>query len=190
MSFKKAHEVADVAEEIIKKHHPHLVDAIEKGLIGFYFKSGNNDWAGKAKKCTAFERFTTGCMLFVFIDNDAWKVFNEKQKEALVDHELCHFTRMKEEKFNPDTQKMEFVWADAEDPDNWKIREHDVEEFSDVIVRHGLWETGIERFALAVRNADHQISIEDYGLGEESEPRRRLPFTVEPGGIVNINQMQ
>ncbi|KRT95447.1 putative metallopeptidase [Bacillus glycinifermentans] len=35
-------------------------------------------------------------------------------------------------------------------------REHDVKEFSEIIERHGLWDTGIETFAEAVRETDHQ----------------------------------
>ncbi|WP_164970356.1 putative metallopeptidase [Bacillus subtilis] len=53
------------------------------------------------------------------------------------------------------------VYGAATDPDSWGIREHDVEEFSEIIERHGLWDTGIETFAEAVREADHQMSISD-----------------------------
>lgn len=59
-------------------------------------------------------------------------------------------------------EKWKDEWLEAEDPDSWSIREHDVEEFSDVIRRHGLWDTGIERFAEAVREADYQMNFEDY----------------------------
>ncbi|WP_420469261.1 putative metallopeptidase [Bacillus licheniformis] len=41
------------------------------------------------------------------------------------------------------------------------MREHDVEEFSEIIERHGLWEKGIESFAAAVREADYQMNIDD-----------------------------
>ncbi|MCM3138156.1 hypothetical protein M3573_07680 [Bacillus safensis] len=34
-------------------------------------------------------------MLFVFVNKEAWKAMNKKQLAALVDHELCHFTRIK-----------------------------------------------------------------------------------------------
>jgi hypothetical protein len=103
--FEEAPEVREMASKIIDKYHPHLKDA--KEVIGYYFRDGNSDWAGKAKKCTAFERHVTGYMLFVFINKDAWRLFTPDQ-------------------------------------------------------RHGLWETGIEKFAAAVREADYQMELEDY----------------------------
>ncbi|EKN67854.1 hypothetical protein BAZO_08229 [Schinkia azotoformans LMG 9581] len=91
--FDKAYEVQVIAEELIKMHHPHLLDAIDEELIGYFFRDGNADWAGKAKKCTAFERYVTGKLLFVFINSDSWDAMKPDQRKALVDHELCHFTR-------------------------------------------------------------------------------------------------
>ncbi|WP_235354800.1 hypothetical protein [Bacillus sp. WP8] len=41
------------------------------------------------------------------------------------------------------------------------IREHDVEKFSEIIERHGFWDTGIESFAAVVWEADHQMNIDD-----------------------------
>jgi hypothetical protein len=188
--FDRAHEVRSVAANIIFNHHPHLEDAYNEDLIGFYFKGGNNDWAGKAKKCTAFERFSTSHILFVFIDERAWKVYSEPQRRALVDHELCHFTRQKTMEYNPETQKQEPKWCDADDPDNWGIRDHDVEEFSEIISRHGLWETGIERFASAVRSADYQMTIEDIeeGMDDEPEEQPMKAYSVDRGGVVALKK--
>lgn len=86
----------------------------------------------------------------------------EEQRAALVDHELCHFTREEWEEPDPKVQsKWVTVYGAATDPDSWGIREHDVEEFSEIIERHGLWDIGIETFAEAVREADHQMTISD-----------------------------
>jgi len=159
--FDKAEEVQEIAEQLIKMHHPHLMDAIDKDLIGYYFRDGNADWAGKAKKCTAFERHITRKMLFVFINRDYWNSMNIEQQKALVDHELCHFTRANTKDYDNDKKEWVISYEDAHDPKNWGIRDHDVEEFSDIIKRHGLWETGIEKFAAAVRDADYQMSIDD-----------------------------
>ncbi|MEY8820583.1 putative metallopeptidase [Bacillus subtilis] len=79
---------------MLKAHRPHLKNA--KQQIGFYFREGNGKWAGKAKKCTAFERHMTDYMLFVFINKAAWKMMLEEQRAALVDHELCHFEEWEE----------------------------------------------------------------------------------------------
>jgi hypothetical protein len=166
--FEEANEVKEIAEELIDKYHPHLKDA--KELIGYYFRDGASDWAGKAKKCTAFERFVTGKMLFVFINSDAWKAMKHDQRVALVDHELCHFSRKSIQDVDPKTGKWINIYDPEDKAESWSIREHDVEEFSDIIKRHGLWDTGIEKFAAAVREADYQMSLEDV----EREERRVL----------------
>jgi Putative phage metallopeptidase len=159
VGFEESVEVRQVAEKIIDEHHPHLKDA--KHVIGFYERDGKSDWAGKAKKCTAFERHVTDYMLFVFINKDAWSYLLPEQKEALVDHELCHFSRSYYKEHDKEKDEWITKYEDATDPDSWSIREHDVEEFSDIIKRHGLWETGIENFAEAVREADYQMNLDD-----------------------------
>lgn len=160
-NFKKAPEVEYIARELIAEFHPHLQDAIDK--TDFYKRLGGGvDWAGKCKKCTSFERHLTGKMFFIFVNDDIWAAMSPMQREALVDHELCHIKRSRTEQLNPETGEVKLIWANKDNPDNWSVREHDVEEFSDVIHRHGLWETGIEKFAVAVRKASYQMTIEDF----------------------------
>lgn len=159
--FDKAEEVQVIAEQLIPQHHPHLADAVDEDLIGYYFRDGNADWAGKAKKCTAFERHITGKILFVFINRDSWNSMGLEQRTALIDHELCHFTRNSFKDYDNEKKEWIITYEDALEPKNWGIRDHDVEEFSEIIKRHGLWETGIEKFAAAVRDADYQMSLDD-----------------------------
>jgi hypothetical protein len=163
--FERSDEVRVIAENLIDKFHPHLSDA--KDVIEYYLRYGTAEWAGKAKKCTAFERHVTGRNLFIFINSEAWEALKHPQRVALIDHELCHFVRENEEYYDDFAQRLVTRWADAKDPDSWHLRDHDVEEFSEVIARHGLWEQGIERFAVAVRNAPHQVTLfEDLGRRE------------------------
>lgn len=161
VEFKESLEVREIAEEIIDLHHPHLEDA--KNLIGYYMREGNSDWAGKCKKCTAFERHLTKRTFFIFINEEVWDGLSTEQRVALVDHELCHIVREKEEQLDKETKKVVMGWANRDNVNNWKIREHDVEEFSEIIQRHGLWEQGIESFAVAVRQVDHQMTFDDLG---------------------------
>lgn len=161
IDFEEAPEVAKMAGKLIDAHFEHLKDA--KDVIGFYFREGGADWAGKAKKCTAFERHITGYQLFVFINQGVWEALHDEKRKALVDHELCHFSRTKKQEYSDELQKWVNEWSPADDPDSWGIRDHDVEEFSDVIRRHGLWDTGIEVFAAAVRNAPYQTDLFEDG---------------------------
>ena len=166
VDFEEATVVREMAQSIIMEHHPHLHDA--RDMVGYYFRHGSSDWAGKAHKCTAFERHVTGYMLFVYINHDAWKALKHEQRLALVDHELCHFFRKSEQVYSPDAQQFVDKWLSVDDSDSWSMRDHDVEEFSEIIVRHGLWEQGIEKFAAAVRATGYQMTFDDV-----MEQRRR-----------------
>lgn len=166
--FKESPRIREIAEKIISKYHPHLQDAID--VIGFYVRSdGGVDWAGKAKKCTSFERDVTGRILFVFILHSAFENWPPEKLEALIDHELCHIRRKTGTIItDPNTMKViKREWAKKDDPDNWYIQDHDVEEFSDVIRRHGLWDQGVERFAEAVREVEYQMTIFDAAAEEQ-----------------------
>lgn len=168
MSYKKSPRIRAIAEMLIDDHHPHLRDA--KELVEYYVRDDSGvDWSGKCKKCTSFERFLTKMMFHIFIIEPAFERWPIEKLTALVDHELCHIQRdTGMEVIDPATGKVvRKEWANKDDPEKWHIREHDVEEFSDVIHRHGLWERGIEKFAEAVRDADYQMSIYDAEREEE-----------------------
>ncbi|HHV63841.1 MAG TPA: hypothetical protein GXX46_02005 [Peptococcaceae bacterium] len=160
--FEKAPRVREIAEKLIDDHHPHLRDA--KDLIEYYIRDdGGVNWAGKCKKCSAFERFLTGKMFHIFVIAPAFEGWPMEKLRALIDHELCHIQRKTGiVVIDPTTGEItRKEWASKDDPENWLIREHDVEEFSDVIYRHGLWDTGIEKFAEAVRDAEYQMTLFD-----------------------------
>lgn len=169
MPYQISPRIRDIAERLIDDHHPHLKDA--KELIEYFIRDTSSiDWSGKCKKCSGFERFLTEKMFHVFIIEPALECWPMEKLEALVDHELCHIHRETGlEVLDAKTGKfIRKEWAEKSNPDNWSIRDHDVEEFSDVIRRHGLWEQGIEKFAEVVRNADYQMTIYD-AEGEQDE---------------------
>jgi hypothetical protein len=160
--FEIAPRIREIAEELIDRHYPHLQDA--KDVIEYYIREDNGvKWLGKCKKCTAFERFQTGHMFYIFVISDAFYGFSTEQLTALVDHELYHIVR-KEGPVEQDPITKEWTrrtWADKNDPDSWSIREHDIEEFSVIVDRHGLWNRALERFAESTRNAPHQMTIDE-----------------------------
>ena len=158
-TFEQSHEIRQMAARIIAKHHPHMEDALD--IIGFYLKEGA-DWDGKCRKATSFERHMTGELILIFIGASAWREFMPDQRLALVDHQLTHIWREPTVIVDPVTKELRNSWADAKEPDSWSIRDHDVEEFADIIMRHGLWDTKRETFGEAVRLApSHQMNLAD-----------------------------
>lgn len=145
--FEWAEDVKQVAKKLIENYHGHLVEA----KIAYLFRHGN--WNskgkvvfGKAQKVPDEWKYLTGYDLRVVVNKDVWDKLTPEQREALVDHELCHFTKDEDGEGNP----------------NWSIEEHDIQEFSQVVQRHGLWRKEVENFFTAAK----QMSFEDFNKKE------------------------
>lgn len=152
-NYTEAPEVQAIAATIIEMYHPHL-----KGIrVEYVFRSKAAKNKGRIVLGTA--RLVSGLNAFlaspseadeeseifqaeegeafftIEIAKDEWKHLTDTQRAALVDHELCH------------------CWAgEDEDADGnpkmiYKIIGHDVEEFTAIIQRHGLWKGDVQSFA-------------------------------------------
>jgi len=75
----------------------------------------------------------------------------EEGKLALLDHELCHCGTSKNAKGEP----------------VYYLRRHDLEEFEEVVRRHGLWRAGVVNFVNA------SLEKEQMPLFESDEHRKR-----------------
>lgn len=137
--FTLAPEVKKIADDLIQDYHQHLTNV----RIEYLFLSevpvnkGKEVW-GRARKVTglnaylASDKFEDEPQPFFVIEiaREVWNKLNDKARMALVDHELSHC------EVDVDTGGLMVV-------------SHDVEEFSPVIVRHGLWRPDVESFVRA-----------------------------------------
>jgi len=129
--YRVAEEVYEVAAKLITNVHDHLAEA----KIVYLFR--DDEWKskgkivlGKAYKVPEQWSYLSGYDLLVVINERAWSVLSDRQKTALIDHELCHFEKDIDESGNP----------------KWRMVNHDVEEFTGVVRRHGLWSPDVENF--------------------------------------------
>lgn len=128
-------EVVELAEEIRDENHPELEGAriayvfIPKGPI-----SGGKKRFGSAHKQSAVAHLLNGYDFVVRLSKDVWEKMNNDERLAALDHELCHCAPKLDENGT-------FV--------GWQIRKHDVEEFAEIIERHGLWKRDVQDFARA-----------------------------------------
>ena len=77
---------------------------------------------------------------------------HDRQKEALVDHELCHAAQALDSDGEP---KM-----DEKNRPVWRVRKHDIEEFKAVVQRHGCYKHDLEAFAAALlRSKQGSLSL-------------------------------
>ncbi len=124
-------------KELITKHHDHLAEARICLVWRFGWKADRHGKLvlGKCKKASDFDLAFIEYDFVILFNAEAWKTLDWKQRTALMDHELCH------------------AWgeADEEDGDTWKfsIRKHDIEEFRDIVERHGCYKADLEAFVKA-----------------------------------------
>jgi hypothetical protein len=138
LTFYKADEVKAIAETLIADFHPHIGDL----TVLYVFRSEHSEEngkvvLGKARKVSGLNAYLAwrhlvededrghgapvSSFYVVEIAADTWLALTGPQRLALVDHELSH------------------IGADG-------LLSHDVEEFSGVIERHGLWRPALEEF--------------------------------------------
>lgn len=150
--WREAPEVKEIADHPIPEHHQEIelwMDEIRYVFRDQAAKSKGRTVLGKAHKvggmaCYLIHSATGDLnefgdqapdMLVVEIAFDAWEVLTEKQRVALVDHELCHLVI-------EGTETGEIVR---------RIKGHDVEEFQVVVERHGAWKPDLADFGKALQ---------------------------------------
>jgi len=146
----EALEPKQIAEKLIPKHHNDL----ERAKILFLFtsqKMRHHDRVrlGSAKKTSALLRYLSsgqsktvdkGADFILLFPEPEWKNLNDKQREALVDHELEHCY----EKTHTTKKGVRRAYA---------LRGHDLEDFTAILSRHGLWTHDHVRMAQAMAEA-------------------------------------
>lgn len=140
-------EVVKMAQSLIEMYHPHLTSV----NIGFIFRSEpmvskGRFILGQASKVSDRWRplLKDEGLDFVIWVAEEWKGYSHKKKRALIDHELCHCCVDEEGR----------CW----------LRGHDIEEFNEIIDRHGLWKDDLKKTA-QVMQQQPLITISSPGSG-------------------------
>lgn len=152
-NYYDAPEVRQIAEDLIPKYHQHLIDFDVKIRYVFIDKTPKNKgrevW-GTCRKVSNLNAFLAdgddSCEPFfvITISQDVWDVLPHDKRIALVDHELCHTLAEANQKEDDDEA----------DPVKLSTVPHDLEEFSCIVRRHGLWRDDIEAFVKAATSGD------------------------------------
>lgn len=156
--FSPASEVEKIAKSLIPEFHPHLVENIR---VDYVFtdktnKRGSKEVWGTMRKVSALNAYlasdansqkhgATEAFFVMVISEPVWNNLNDQQKKALVDHELCH------------------AKVDVDDEGNYKLKivPHDMEEFTEIVKRHGLWAEDVAEVAAAINGIQqHSLHVE------------------------------
>jgi len=99
---------------------------------------------GRCVKASDLQRELVDYDFVIVLNKEFWEdpEFDRAKKLALLDHELCHATRA----VDADGNSM----IDTKQRPVWRVRGHDVEEFEEIVSRHGVWKRDLERFAEAI----------------------------------------
>lgn len=128
-------ELEEIATELIRKHHNHLLEAeISYRITSKPMSRAGKAIAGKAKKASGLLKHYARVDFIIVVADWAWDGESREKHMALVDHELCHCS----------------VEHDKAGNRSWILVGHDVEEFTKIIDRHGLWHEGLKPFGQAV----------------------------------------
>lgn len=147
-------------DEVVAGHLPDLVD-LNIGIA--WHKDLKPDRDGKVLlgRCMLqgdLHRQMTGIDVIVLLNHTWWMDprVEEKQRKALLHHELCHVGIMKDDN------------GDAVKDERSKIRlyprKHNIEEFDEVIKDWGIWKDDLARTAQAMLAADAAVSADESAL--------------------------
>lgn len=140
---------------LVREHHDSdLRDAriAAAWMVGVKADRDGRVVLGRMRKASELDREFVKHDLVLVLNRDQWHVLSEPQRLALVDHELCHA------RASLDSKTLEPV-HDAHGNRVYRLRKHDVEEFREIVERHGLWKADVELFAASTEKAK-QLSLE------------------------------
>jgi hypothetical protein len=116
---------------------------------------------GKCVKVSDLQREFMDYDFIIVLNKEIWHAqeWGHDKKLALMDHELCHATTALDE-FGD-------VKYNEQDRPVFRTRKHDIEEFREVVERHGCYKADLEEFAKTLTS---QPGLFDDAVGEpESE---------------------
>lgn len=130
--------------------HSRLVNASMAYVFREEITQSGRVKGGVASKASGKLAYFTGHDFVIEFSHTVWLRLTHEQRIALVDHELAHCER------------------DSES-EAWIMRDHDVEEFSDIVGRWGLWTPNLQGFGRAIAHAQIDLFAGVTGVGNQEE---------------------
>lgn len=141
-----------ILDRYIEKFHQHLDPRRIACAWAFSWKANVDGQValGKCKRASDLDRELMEFDFVILLNRDFWnrEEVTDAMREALVDHELCHTAEAVDQDGLPK--------IDQKGRKVYRTRKHDIEEFNEVVLRHGVWKRDIQFFATALVHADKQ----------------------------------
>jgi Putative phage metallopeptidase len=143
------HPMYKMLDSLVSAHHHDLRDA---RIALAWCTSWKPDvdgrvTLGKCRKASDLDRELAAFDFVILLRRAFWRAdqVTDAQRRALLDHELCHGARQ----FDSAGEPVE----DERGRPVYRMRKHDIEEFTEIVERHGCYKADLERFAAALRAA-------------------------------------
>lgn len=152
-----------ILHSVLDKHHDDIRTArVQIALAWRYRLKSDPDGIlvlGKCIKITDLHKEFMDYDFIIILNYEAWQSFSLAQKEALIDHELCHASIAVDEETGENK-------VDERGRTVFRIRKHNIEEFREIIERHGCYKDDLKKFAEAIL--------------KEKKESQQLPLQQEP----------
>ena len=136
-------------DELIVKYHEDLAQANIALAWNLSWKPDIDGRAtlGKCRKVGALDRELHQFDFVIILLQEFWDSgdVTDEQRRALLDHELCHGAVVLDKNGEP--------VEDERGRKVYRMRKHDIEEFSQVVERHGTYKRDLEKFAAALQKS-------------------------------------
>jgi hypothetical protein len=172
--LEQASENYTLMNELVRAYHPVLAEA--KIIIYCSDKNkikSNAIIMAEASRASSKMKASVNADFTITIYVGPWSDLTPIQKKACMDHELCHCgfqyepvkevvgrsrtgtPRMKVVKDEHGrTQYTNDVKRDVDGIPKWKLIDHDLEDFYDIVHRYGLWNENLRSFKQAIDQSE------------------------------------
>lgn len=141
------HPMYALLDELVDAHHGDLRDARIALAWNLAWRPDVDGRVtlGKCRKASDLDRELAAFDFVILLRRMFWlnDQVTPQQRRALLDHELCHAARKYEQNGEPS--------FDERGRPVYRLRHHDIEEFTDVVKRHGIWSSDLEALAKVIR---------------------------------------
>ncbi len=128
---------------------------------------------GKCKKASDLDRELAPWDFVILLNREFWYSprVNDLQRAAVLDHELHHAALTYDEQGDPKRdERGRYVY---------RVRKHDLEEFSAIAARYGCWKGDIEEFWRALQRAEQKASGSWIGYSRLHEVLKAVGVAVD-----------
>lgn len=138
----------EMLDELIRDEHPVDCEHVRICLAwhsGWHPDTDGNMKFAETRKLSELMQRITGFDFIITLNADFWREFKVEQKRYILDHELTHIGP----KIGENGEQVTYI----DGMRIWRMRTHDVGEFSDVVERHGFLYPRIREFARSIMAA-------------------------------------